>query len=92
MNSLEPNKNLKRKAEHELETIQNSSKRQKTDQLQETVIRARLESKWKTPESHASMPNSVRQEVRDFHKVKIYVSDPIKLKISSDPIQIKESF
>jgi len=37
------------------------------------------------------MPQAVRQEVRDFHKVKIYVSDPLKLKDENFPDHFKDS-
>lgn len=37
------------------------------------------------------MPQAVRQEVRDFHKVKIYVSDPAKLKSAQEDDLFEDS-
>ena len=37
--------------------------------------------KWRIPDSHVGMPQAIRNEVRSFHMLKVYVSEPPKVKL-----------
>ena len=46
-------------------------------------VQTRTLQRWTVPESHFNMPQVIRQEVRDFHQISIYVSEPTKVKLAS---------